>query len=68
MGSVRQLIIAVQLLAGGVAIFRVVYHIIMHLTDDDKRERNRKISNTIKMFILIELIVGLGEIIQKYYS
>lgn len=68
MESIKELILAIQLLAGVAACFRCVYLFIAHLTDEDKTIRNNKLRNTILATFIIEFVLGLGELIKSYYT
>lgn len=67
MEKLKQLVVAVQILSGAAGMFRVVYLIMQHLHDEDYTQLKQKVKNVIIMVILIEGIIVIADIIQKYY-
>lgn len=68
MNNIRQLILAVQVVAGAGALARIVYHIIINLNEDDHTARNKKIKNVFIALILIETVFTVANIIKSYYQ
>lgn len=68
MGTEKMMVIAVQTVAIGGSLFRIVYLIFKHLGDEDQTMRNNKIKNVIIILILIELIVSFASMIENYYT
>ena len=68
MEEINSLIIAIQILAAGGAMVRLVLIIIDHLGEDDKKIRNRKMRNVLIALLLIETCIGLGTLIYSYYG
>lgn len=67
MATAKLLVICIQLLAVAGALFRIAYLIVENIGEEDKTPVIKKIKNVIKALILIELIISLGDVIQKYY-
>lgn len=68
MKNIRELILAVQVVAGVGALARIVYYIITSLNEDDHTASNKKIKNVFIALILIETVFTVANIIKSYYQ
>lgn len=68
MENIKNLILAVQVVAGVGAMVRIVYLILMNLNEDDHTARNKKIKNVFIALILIETVLTIANIIKSYYQ
>lgn len=67
MDKLKQLILAIQILAVPAAVFKTLSIMFEDLGTDDTRKRNKRIKNVFATLILIELITALYALIKRYY-
>lgn len=67
MDSIKELILVVQAVAPGAALFRIVYYIITTMNDDDKTAGKKKIRNILVALVFIETVLTILGIIRGYY-
>lgn len=68
MNQLQELIVAIQIVSGGLGILRAAGLLLEHMYDDDMTIRNRKIKHVVMAVILIETITVMGTIILHYYQ
>lgn len=67
MKEIKELILAIQILAVVAAVFRIGYILLINLHEEDKTVSNRKIKNILIVLILMETIGGFARLIKHYY-
>lgn len=67
MATAKLLVICIQFLAIGAAAARICYLILENVDEDDKTPLKKRVRNVVKILILIELVISVGEMIQRYY-
>ena len=67
MDKIKELISVIQGLTVGAAMLKILYIIIQSKSEEDTRERNRKIRNIIIVVIIIETVIYLSEMINRYW-
>lgn len=68
MDEIKDLILAVQIAALPVSLFRAAYIYFDHMQDEDAKMRNKKIRNLTIALILIEISLSMGYLIMRYYG
>ena len=68
MDKIKELILCIQILAGVGGLFRIVWLIFAHMTDDDKTMLKKKVRTVFIVIIIIESILTLATIIKRYYG
>lgn len=68
MEEIKDLILAVQIAALPVSLFRAGYIYFDHMQDEDTKMRNKKMKNLAISLILIEISLSMGYLIMRYYG
>lgn len=68
MQNIKDLIIAIQIAAPLVALFRIKYIFSMHMDEEDNGLKKRKVRNVAIALVLIEIGLSLGNIVKGYYQ
>ena len=68
MNELKELIVAIQIVAGVTAIYRIAAILFETIHDEDKAPRNKKLTNVMIAIILIETITTAGNLILYYYQ
>lgn len=68
MEEIKDLILAVQIAALPVSLFRAGYIYFDHMQDEDTKMRNKKTKNLAISLILIEISLSMGYLIMRYYG
>ncbi len=68
MEEIKDLILAVQIAALPVSLFRAGYIYFDHMQDENTKMRNKKMKNLAISLILIEISLSMAYLIMRYYG
>lgn len=68
MDEIKELIIAIQIIAGTGGMVRATYWILMGLNEEDYSPYKKKIKNVIIAVVLIETVFTLTGVFLGYYN
>lgn len=68
MEEIKDLILAVQIAALPVSVFRAAYIYFDHMQDEETKMRNKKMRNLAIALVLIEISLSMGYLFMSYYG